>query len=79
MLFAGAQTTLRIGWTVGLSVIFSCLGNTSVPMRLRVPGRLSQHQSMRLIQALVVFCTLQRGVCDSFEDMASLESRLVPP
>ena len=75
MLFAGAQTTLRIGWTVGLSVIFSCLGNTS--MRLRVPGRLNQRQSMRLIQALVVFCTLQRGVCDIFEDMASLESRLV--
>ena len=75
MLFAGAQMTLRIGWTVGLSVIFFC--NTSVPMRLRVPGRLNQRQSMRLIQALVVFCTLQRGVCDIFEDMASLESRLV--
>ena len=46
-------------------------------MRLRVPGRLSQHQPLRLIQALVVFCTLQCGASDILEDMASLESRLV--
>jgi hypothetical protein len=46
-------------------------------MRLRVPGRLNQRQPLRLIQSLVILCTLQRGVCDIFEDMASLESRLV--
>ena len=53
MLFAGAQTTLRIGWTVGLSVILGQHISSHAPARDRQLDPISPGAPADIVKALV--------------------------